>query len=293
MPKSKTITVEGVEITVSNHQESSYISLTDIAKGKDGSDLIKSWMRSKYTIEYLGTWEGINNPDFKGDEFVTFMAQAGRNTFNMTPSKWVKATGAVGIISRPGKNGGTFAHKDIAYEFASWLSPKFKLFLIKEFDRLKEIEQKQNDLNWSVKRTLAKVGYHIQTDAVKTHIIPVSRLPRPKQGIEYANEADVLNIALFGKTAKQWRIENPNLHKQGRNIRDTASINELYVLNSIETLNAIMIQQKMPRGIRAIKLGKIVDHQLTVLNQSTNFLDSLKRTAEDMGMNDEDQKLLG
>ena len=216
-----------------------FISLTDIARYKNSlepKDVVKNWMRSRTTIEFLGLWEQLNNPDFKGVEFDSFLYEAGSNSFTLSPSKWIEATNAKGIVSRQGKNGGTFAHKDIAFEFASWVSASFKLYLIKEFQRLKDDESNRNQLEWNFQRTLAKVNYRIHTDAIKENLIP-KEITKQQAAFVYANEADLLNVALFGMTAKEWRIKNPM--KKG-NIRDEASIEQLVVLSNTEYISIIV-----------------------------------------------------
>ncbi len=220
MAKNKTINVKGIQIAIIQKEKDDYISLTDMVKGFGDDTMIYSWMRNRNTLEFIGIWEEMNNPDFKGNEFVTFKTQAGLNSFNLTPRKWIDATNAIGIISKAGRyGGGTFAHKDIAFEFGSWLSPEFKLYLIKEFQRLKEDENDRLKLDWNLQQTLTKINYHIHTDAIKENLIPVE-LTKNQISFVYANEADMLNVALFGKTALQWR--NQNLKADG-NIRDMAT----------------------------------------------------------------------
>ena len=231
MAKNKTINVKGTEIVVLTAQENDFISITDIARHKDSEHtdaIIQNWMRNRNTIELLGFWETIYNPNFKPLEFEGFRKQAGLNSFVMTPKKWVEATNAIGIISKSGRYGGTFAHRDIALEFASWISIEFKLFLLKEFQRLKADENDRLKLEWNLQRTLAKVNYHIHTDAIKEHLIPPT-LSKDKINFVYADEADMLNMALFGMTAKQWRDANP---KSEGNIRDAATIEQLVVLST-------------------------------------------------------------
>ena len=259
MAKNKTITVKGVEISVLQKDSSDYISLTDMVKGFGDDTMIYSWMRNRNTIEFLGIWEEMNNPNFKGNEFVTFKTQAGLNSFNLTPKKWIDATNAIGIISKAGRyGGGTFAHKDLAFEFGSWLSPEFKLYLIKEFQRLKDDENDRLQLTWNLHRTLSKINYRIHTDAIKEHVIPGS-ITKEQAVLVYANEADVLNMALFGKTAKQWREDNPNAEG---NIRDQASIEQLLVLANIESMNAEFIKMNLPQSERLLKLNQIAISQL-------------------------------
>ena len=270
MPAQKkfrdSIHAKGTEITVlSTGDSNDYISLTDIARYKSDApdDVIKNWMRNRDTIEFLGLWEQLNNPDFKPVEFDGFRTQAGSNAFTMSPKKWIEATGAIGIVSKAGRYGGTFAQKDIAFEFGSAISVTFKLYLINEFQRLKEEEQKQ--LGWTAKRELAKLNYHIHTDAIKRNLIPEELSP-VKTSIIYANEADVLNVALFGITAKQWRDANPDLDG---NIRDFATINELICLSNLENLNAVFINEKLSQKERLIKLNKIAIQQMKILQDSS------------------------
>lgn len=262
MAKNKTIVVKGVEIAILQKDTSDYISLTDMVKGFGDDTMIYSWMRNRNTVEFLGIWEEMNNPDFKGNEFVTFKTQAGLNSFNLTPKKWIEATNAIGIISKAGRyGGGTFAHKDLAFEFGSWLSPEFKLYLIKEFQRLKDDENDRLNLTWNLHRTLSKINYRIHTDAIKEHIIP-NTITKEQANLVYASEADVLNVALFGKTAKQWRDDNPDAEG---NIRDQATIEQLLVLANIESMNAEFIKMNLPQGERLIKLNEIAISQLKAI----------------------------
>ncbi len=262
MRKNKKITVQGVDIGVYSLNQDDFICLTDIAKGKEGEDHIRNWMRNRNTVEFLGLWESLNNPDFKGVGFDTFRKEAGLNAFNMTPKKWIEGTNAIGIISKSGRYGGTYAHKDIAFEFATWLSPVFKLWLLKEFQRLKELENSQYNIEWDVKRILTKVNYRIHTDAIQDHIIPQSRYSKEKHWIEYANEADLLNVALFNITAKDWKETNPQLAIKGHNVRDIASINELTVLSNLESINAEMIKSGVSKHLRFERLKKMAKDQL-------------------------------
>ncbi|MBS3741723.1 MAG: KilA-N domain-containing protein [Candidatus Cloacimonetes bacterium] len=264
MKKTKKIRVKNTEIEVFRKRNSDYISLTSIAryKNKDRSDyVIQNWMRNKDTIEFLGLWEKINNPSFKSIEFDGFKRQAGSNSFSLTPKKWIDSTNAIGIISKRGRYGGTYAYKDIAFEFASWISAEFKLFLIKEFQRLKEIEIKNKRLDWSLKRNLVAINYRIHTDAIKNHLIP-PELDERQINFTYASEADILNIALFGLTAKEWREENPE--KEG-NIRDYANVNQLVCLSNLEALNAEFIRQGLKQSERLKKLNKAAIVQMKTL----------------------------
>jgi len=249
MKKNKIIVVKGISIATLKYSNEDFISLTNIARNKneqEPKDVVKNWMRSRTTIEFLGIWEQLNNPDFKGVEFDSFLFEAGSNSFTLSPAKWIEATNASGIISRRGNNGGTFAHKDIAFEFASWVSAGFKLYLIKEFQRLKEDETNRLKLEWNLQRTLAKVNYRIHTDAIKENIIP-GLITKEQASFIYASEADILNMALFGKTAQQWRTENAAKEGlpagQAGNIRDWATLEQLVVLSNMESINAVMLHQ--------------------------------------------------
>ena len=260
------IIVQERQVTIISHNENDYISLTDIAKYKsdDPTAVIGNWMRNRNTIEFLGIWESLYNPMFKPLEFEVFRKEAGLNAFTLSPQKWTKTTNAIGIVAKSGRYGGTFAHKDIAFKFASWISVEFELYIVKEFQRLKEEEQKQ--LGWSAKRELSKINYRIHTDAIKRNIIPEEVTPQ-QASIIYANEADVLNVAMFGMTAKQWREANAD--KKG-NIRDYATINELICLSNMENLNAVFIDQGLPQGERLIKLNQIAIQQMKVLEGDDN-----------------------
>ena len=260
------INVQQTDVTILKIHDDDFISLTDIAKYKtdDTSAVIANWMRNRNTIEYLGIWETLYNPGFKPLEFEGFRNEAGLNAFTLSPQKWIDATNAKGIVSKSGRYGGTFAHKDIAFKFAAWISIEFELYFIKEFQRLKSEEQKQ--LGWSAKRELAKLNYHIHTDAIKKNLIP-TELTAKQTSIIYASEADVLNVALFGITAKQWREQNPELKG---NIRDYASINELICLSNMENLNAVFINENMEQKQRLIKLNTIAIQQMSILQEVEN-----------------------
>lgn len=257
------IIVQNTQINVLNFKEQDYISLTDMASAKEGdsraADVIKNWIRSRYTIEFLGTWEIIHNPNFKVVEFDHFRKSAGLPSFVLSASEWIEQTNAIGIIVKKGRYGGTYAHKDIAFEFGSAISVPFKLYLIEEFQRLKTEEQQQ--LGWSAKRELSKINYRIHTDAIKQNLIP-QEVTSVQASIIYANEADVLNVAMFGMTAKQWREANPELKG---NIRDYATINELIYLSNMENLNAVFIEQSMTQRERLVKLNQIAIHQMNIL----------------------------
>lgn len=246
-----------------------YISLTDIARYRsdEPKDVIKNWLRSKATIEFLGLWEELNNPNFKGVEFDSFRNEAGANAFTLSPQKWIDATNAIGIISRSGRYGGTYAHKDIAFEFASWVSPEFKLYIIKDYQRLKSDEAHRLALDWNVKRLLSKANYKLHTEAIKQNLIP-PEITADKQGFIYANEADVLNVALFGMTAAQWRKDNPEF---SGNMRDHATIEQLLVLANLENANAMYIEEGKSREERAILLNKLAISQLRTLADTASI----------------------
>ena len=266
--KKSTIRVQDTTITIFSHKEEDYISLTDMVQNFEGGRaLIEQWLKNKDTILFLGIWEQINNPDFKTLEFEGFKNEAGRNSFYISVKKWVESTHAKGLVARAGRYGGTYAHKDIAFEFGAWLSPEFKLYLIKEFQRLKEDENTRLSLEWNLNRTLAKLNYRIHTDAIKSHIIP-PLVDKNSEGFIYATEADVLNVALFGKTAKQWRDENP---EQKGNIREYATLEQLLVLANIESMNAEFIRMKLPQLERLHKLNQIAITQLQSLAGNTNI----------------------
>ena len=260
--RNKEIIVNKTRISIISINDNDYISLTDMVKHFGDDALIYSWMRNRNTLEFLGIWEQIHNPDFKGNEFVTFKSQAGLNSFNLTPRKWIDATNAIGIVSKSGRyGGGTFAHKDIAFEFGTWLSPEFKIYLITEFQRLKEDENNRLKLEWSLQRTLAKVNYRIHTDAIKEKLIP-PEITKEQSKLIYASEADILNVALFGVTAKEWRTQNPD--KEG-NIRDHALIEQLVVLSNMESINALLIHQKLSESERIVTLNQTAIQQMKSL----------------------------
>ena len=260
----ETIHANGFDISLFTEDlKNSYISLTDIAKYRsdEPNDVIKNWLRNKDTIAFLGLWESLHNPDFKPIEFDGFRNEAGSNAFTMSPTKWIEGVNAKGIISKAGRYGGTFAHSDIAMEFASWISPEFKLYIIKDFQRLKDDENSRLSLNWNLNRELTKLNYRIHTDAIKENII-IPELTTAQKSFVYANEADVLNVALFGKTAKEWRDENPD--KKG-NIRDYSDINYLLVLANLESYNAILIEQNISQAKRLEMLRSTAEKQLKTI----------------------------
>lgn len=265
----KSINVKGKKVAIFIKKNNEYISLTDVARYKnpeEPKDVVKNWLRSKNTIEFLGLWEKINNPDFKGVEFDSFIKQAGSNAFVLSPNKWCKKTKAIGLTSASGKGGGTFAHKDIAFEFASWVSPEFKLYLIKEFQRLK-FEENKISLSWDIKRELAKINYKIHTDAIKENLMPPRICLKDAKKI-YASEADVLNKALFGSTAKEWKEQNKD---KKENIRDYADIKQLIVLSNLENLNSEFIKQDIPQEKRLVRLNIIAISQMKTLLDNKNI----------------------
>jgi len=262
--KKSTIHVQGTAITVLSRDDKDYISLTDIARYRDAerSDyILQNWLRTKSTIEFVGLWEQFNNPNFNSIEFDGIKNMAGSNSFSLTPKRWIETTNAIGIISRTGKYGGTFAHRDIAFEFATWNSAEFKFYFIKEFQRLKEDENERLKLNWNLQRTLAKVNYKIHTDAIKENLIPEA-LSKENINAVYADEADMLNMALFGRTAKQWRDANP---KAEGNMRDEATIEQLVVLSNMESINAVLLHQGLPQNERIKQLNAIAITQMKSL----------------------------
>ena len=266
------IVVKDQKISVLRIDNKEYISLTDLARYADSEEPrlpIRDWMRNKDVILYLGLWESMNNANFKGGEFDTFKNEAGSNKFKMSPQKWVRETNAIGIISKSGRyDGGTFAHPDIAFEFASWLSPEFKLYLIQEFQRLKKNEAYQNKIDWHANRILAKVSYVVHTDAIKSVIVPT--LTEKQKKFVYAEEADVLNVALFGMTAKEWRTNNPEIADKS-NIRDYTDLLHLVILNNLENINAELIEMKIPQSERLIKLNDMARKQIELLKNNKTF----------------------
>ncbi|MDE5821231.1 MAG: KilA-N domain-containing protein [Paramuribaculum sp.] len=253
------ITVKDTEVNVVKVNGEDYICLTDMIRAKDGEFFITDWLRNRNTLEFIGIWEKVYNPNFNYGEFATIRNQSGLNNFKISVKEFVARTKAISLQAKAGRYGGTYAHKDIAFEFAMWISPEFKVYIVKEFQRLKEEEQKT--LGWSAKRELSKINYQIHTDAIKQNLIP-AEVTKAQASIIYANEADVLNVAMFGMTAKQWREVNPELKG---NIRDYASINELICLSNMESLNAVFIEQGLQQSERLIKLNQIAIHQMSVL----------------------------
>lgn len=270
--KSKQIKVQGTPITILNEDVGEFISLTDMLKAKDGDFFISDWLRNRNTVEFLGIWESVNNPNFNYGEFATIRNQAGLNSYKISVKEWVEKTNAIGLRAKAGRYGGTYAHSDIAFEFGMWISAEFKVYLIKEFKRLKAEENNRLQLEWNLQRTLAKVNYHIHTDAIKENLIP-DKLSKKKVSFIYANEADVLNMALFGKTAKQWREENPNTKG---NIRDHASIEQLVVLSNMESVNAMLIHQGLEQSDRLLQLNQLAISQMKSLLKHKDLTKKLK-----------------
>jgi hypothetical protein len=263
------IIVQSTAVALHRVADHDYISLTDIARFKNPAepkDVVKKWLRSRSTIEFLGLWERINNPGFKGVDFDAFLRQAGANSFTLSPAKWIEATSAVGLRSSSGRNGGTYAHPDIAFEFAAWVSAEFKLYLIREFQRLQQSDSRRQSLEWDLSRTLSKINYRIHTDAIAENLIPAS-LSAGQAGLVYSSEADVLNMALFGLTAAQWRANNPG--KRG-NVRDYAAVEQLVVLSNLESLNAEMIRQGLSQSERLLSLNRVAITQMrSILNSGS------------------------
>lgn len=270
------INANGLDIRISSINEDDYISLTDIAKYRsdDPTAVIQNWLRNRNTLEFLGLWEQMNNTNFKPLEFEVFRNEAGLNSFVLSPKKWIKATNAIGMISKSGRYGGTYAHSDIAFEFASWISPAFKLYLIKDYQRLKSDESHKKAIEWNVKREIAKTNYRIHTDAIKENLIPPN-LTKKEINYTYASEADIINMALFGMTAKQWRANN---EKSKGNIRDDASIEQLIVLSNLETMNAQFIKEGLSQDERLYKLNQIALYQMkSLLSNTSKSIERLKQ----------------
>lgn len=273
--QNRVITVKGAEVAIATRHEQDYISLTDMLRNFGDESILYNWLRNRNTIEFLGIWEQLYNPGFKPLEFDRFRSQAGLNSFALSPKKWIEATGAIGIYAKAGRGGGTFAHRDIAFEFGSWLSPEFKLYLIKEFQRLKDEEARTTALGWSFQRTLAKVNYKIHTDAIKDKLIP-ARVTRQQASTIYASEADLLNVAMFGHTAAQWRQGNPG---EPGNMRDMATLEQLVVLSNLESINAVLIHQGAAPADRLHQLNEIAITQMRSLLGAS----SIKRLASPSG----------
>jgi hypothetical protein len=277
----KKINIDGKEIVLFSNKDNYYISLTDIAKYKNeklSGLVITHWLRTKYTIEFMGFWEELNNPSFNVTEFGNIKNEAGSNGFVISANQWIEKTNAIGIISKTGRyGGGTYAHKDIAFEFASWISPKFKLFLIQEFQRLKEEENERKSIDWDLNRSLAKINYEIHTDAIKENLVP-KKITKEQKNQIYASEADILNIAIFSVTAKEWRVENKG--KKG-NVRDYANVSQLVCLSNLESINALMIKENINQKTRLVKLNEIAISQMKILTRNNKLLkNNLKKNLE-------------
>lgn len=262
------ITVKGTEISILNFKNEDYISITDMLKAKDGEFFVADWLRNRNTVEFLGIWERIHNPQFNYGEYATIKSKAGLNNYKISVKEWVEKTNAVGLIATTGRYGGTFAHKDLAFEFGMWISAEFKIYLIKEFQRLKAEESERKALGWDIKRTLAKINYKIHTDAIKKHLVP-EKISRNEENLIYATEADILNLALFGLTAKEWHEKNPALEG---NMRDYADVSQLVCLSNLENLNAQFIKENLDKTNRLEKLNLIAIEQMTILSGGRNKL---------------------
>ncbi len=287
MAKTSILNVQGIQIALTTINEEDYISLTDMMKAKDGTFFVTDWLRNRNTLEYLGAWESMFNPNFNYGEFAIIKSNAGLNSFKISVKEWQERTNAIGIVAKAGRYGGTYAHRDIAFNFCMWISPVFQLYVVREYQRLIEVERSHLAIAWDVKRLLSKNNYHIHTDAIKNVIIPKLNIDQMKQGLIYATEADILNMALFGCTAKQWQEANPELAKK-MNIRDTASINQLMVLTNLESLNAEMIKQDIPRSDRLAALHRVAQEQLIILEKNHADQNFRKLTGSSLAI--EDQK---
>lgn len=273
--KFSILKVKDIDIAMTKVNESDFISLTDMIKAKDGDFFISDWLRNRNTLEYLAAWESLNNPSFNYGEFAIIKDKSGLNNFKISVKEWVARTGAIGLTAKTGRYGGTYAHTDIAFNFGMWISPIFQLYIVKEYQRLKEIESNQYNLEWNVKRLLSKANYRIHTDAIDKYMIPKLSFSQRKEWV-YSDEADLLNIVMFGCTAKQWREANPKRALKGENLREIASINDLAILSNLETLNAMLIKHGLPKKERARILIETAKEQKKVLD-SVNFMNSIKK----------------
>lgn len=287
LKKRKALTIQNTEIGISNINGEDFISLTDMLKSKDGDFFVSDWLRNRNTVEFLGVWESMNNPDFNYGGFATIKEKAGLNNYKISVKEWIEKTNAIGLKASSGRYGGTYAHVDIAFEFGMWISPQFKLYLIKEYQRLKKIESNQYNLEWNVKRMISKTNYSIHTDAIKEVLIPQVR-PWAKN-YEYANEADLLNLAIFGMTAKQWKEANPEREKNGENMRDSASIVELIVISNAESLNAELIKDGLSKKERYERIQRMAHDQIRVLSKE-DAMKALKKTSEDVYLIETEKK---
>lgn len=266
MKNTRLIDVKGTAIAVVSDGKGEFLSLTDMLQAKDGNFFISDWLRNRNTVEFLGIWERVHNPDFNYGGFAAIRSQAGLNSYKLSVKEWLAQTNAIGLRATAGRYGGTYAHKDIAFEFGMWISPEFKIYLIKEFQRLKNVENDRMRLEWNLQRTLAKINYRIHTDAIRDTLLPTV-VTRPQAATLYANEADMLNVALFGKTARQWREANPDAEG---NIRDHATLEQLVVLSNLESLNAVLVRQELPQAERLVRLNQIAISQMRSLLVSSS-----------------------
>ena len=277
--KNKKIQVQDTDVSIKTKDGQDYISLTDMLKSKDGDFFVSDWLRNRNTVEFLGVWESMNNPNFNYGGFAAIKEKAGLNNYKISVKEWIEKTNAIGLIANSGRYGGTYAHVDIAFEFGMWISPQFKLYLIKEYQRLKQVESNQYNLEWNVKRMISKTNYNIHTDAIKEIIIP--QTTHWMKSFEYAKEADLLNLSIFGMTAKEWKEQNPERDKRGENMRDSASIVELIVISNAESLNAEMIKEGKSKKERFEKIQQMAKDQMKILAKNDS-LKSLKKTKEDV-----------
>lgn len=277
LKKNKLINVQDKQVAIKDVNGKDYICLTDMLKAKDGDFFVSDWLRNRNTVEFLGVWERINNPNFNYGGFAAIKEKAGLNNYKISVKEWIEQTNAIGLVAQTGRYGGTYAHVDIAFEFGMWISPEFKLYLIKEYQALKELESNQYNIEWNVKRFITKTNYSIHTDAIKEYVIPQSRKWRKE--MEYAEEADILNTAIFGMTAKEWREHNKERVAAGENIRDSASINELIIVLNAESFNAEMIRNGLTKEERFIKIQEMAKTQLESLNKR-DLIKSLKKTSD-------------
>lgn len=279
MNKFRKLSVNDIEISLTTVKDEDYICLTDMVKAKDGDFFVSDWLRNINTLDYLAAWENLNNPDFNYGEFAIIRGESGGNSYKISVKEWVSRTNAIGITAKTGRYGGTYAHVDIAFNFGMWISPAFQLYIVTEYKRLKEIENNQLNLEWDVRRLMTKVNYGLHTDAVQKHIIPKSKFSKDKQWIEYANEADLLNVALYGYTAKQWKQANPDHSNNGKNMRDFSSITDLLIMSNLEALNAEMIKNNAPKDYRFEYLKKLAQEQRKQFDK-VDIIKSIKRKDE-------------
>jgi len=279
MGKFRKLTVNDLEISLTTIKDEDYICLTEMVKAKDGDFFVSDWLRNSNTLDYLAAWENLNNSDFNYGEFAIIRSESGGNSYKISVKEWVNRTNAIGITAKSGRYGGTYAHVDIAFNFGMWISPAFQLYIVTEYKRLKEIENNQLNLEWDVRRVMTKINYGLHTDAVQKHIIPKSKFPKDKQWIEYANEADLLNVALYGYTAKQWKDANPDHIKNNKNMRDFSSITDLLIMSNLETLNAEMIKNDAPKKYRFEYLKKLAEDQRKQFDK-VDIIKSIRRKDE-------------